>query len=139
MPGIRRILCILVVGCVLVSSSIAYNWNPSNGGAEPVAAFMLTPSSVTLQEGESISLNLSFALEDGPPLSTVVSWDIYASGGKGSLRCASALNDAGQLTATYEAPKDVDVRRHNVTIEARTTWLGKTFLDQVHCVVVPKM
>ncbi|MFO8133281.1 MAG: hypothetical protein R6U10_05045 [Thermoplasmatota archaeon] len=139
MQGIQKALFILVAGCLLASSSIAYNWSSSSGGETPAATLVLSPATVTLQEGESIRLQLSFTIDGGPPLSTAVSWNIYAAGDRGSLHCPSTFNDSGQLTATYEAPADVDVHRHNVTLEARTTWLGNTFLARAQCVVLPRV
>jgi len=139
MQGIQKVLFILSTGFVLAVSSIAYNWSPSTGGETPAARLTLSPAAVTLQEGESARLNLSFTIEGGAPLSTAVSWTIYASGETGMLRSAATINDSGRLTAVYEAPEDVDVRRHNVTIEARTTWLGETFVDRIHCVVIPRL
>jgi hypothetical protein len=139
MKDTQKVLFILVIGIVLASSSIALNWKPSGRGGAPAATFTLTPTTATLHEGESTALKLSFTVNGGAPLSTAVSWSINASGGKGSLRCPTTLNDTGKLAAIYTAPGDVDSRRHNVTIEARTTWLGDSYHARARYAVVPEM
>lgn len=130
-------LVFIVVALGLVVSTIAYNWYHSDSGGDVAGSLELSPATFTLDEGASIQLNLSFAMEDGTPIATAVSWNINASGGTGALRCAAETNASGRLTATYEAPADVDVRSHAVTIEARAVWERETYVARAQGIITP--
>lgn len=138
MDGRQKILLLSVVGLVLLSSVMAYSWHdPGSDPEEPAASLVLSPATITLEENETVELVLSFTAGDGTPISADVSWKINASGGTGEIRCAAATNEAGLLNASYQAPLDVDVRRHNVTIEARAVWKEKTYVARTEGVVTP--
>ncbi|MFO8133180.1 MAG: hypothetical protein R6U10_04515 [Thermoplasmatota archaeon] len=128
---------LFIVILALGAAVIAYNWYApgENGGA--AGSLVLSPDTATLAEGASTELLLSFTDGDGTPISAEISWNINASGGTGAVRCPPETNASGQLNATYDAPADVDVRMHNVTVEARAVWERKTYVARARMVIVP--
>ncbi len=138
MDGRQKILLLSVVGLALLSSVMAYSWHdPGSDREKSAASLVLSPATITLEENETVELVLSFTAGDGTPISADVSWKINASGGTGEIRCAAATNASGLLNATYAAPADVDIRRHNVTIEAHATWNENTYVATAQGVVIP--
>lgn len=137
MDGTRKVVLLSIIGLALVTSVIAYNWQPSHDDDDAAASLVLSPATFTLGEGETTTLTLSFTTEEGAPIIAAVSWTINASGDTGELHYAAETNASGVLNATYKAPADVDVHRHKVSIEAHAVWKGKTYGARTRGVVSP--
>jgi len=137
MDGKQKVLLLVLVILALVTSVLAYNWEPPDGGGETACSLALSPATFTLGEGDTATLSLSFT-EGDMPLSAGVSWNLSATGGTGAIHCEAAeTNMSGMLTASYEAPADVDVRRHMVTVRASATWRGQTYTARAQGVITP--
>ncbi|HDS59460.1 MAG TPA: hypothetical protein ENN54_04120 [Thermoplasmatales archaeon] len=137
-PGALAALALVLT----VALVLAYLWG-GGGEAEEVSATLdISPQKFSLQEGESITLHLSFASSRGLPIAANVSWQLIASGNTGSITYlssanTSATNASGHLQVRYHAPADVNVLSHSVSITAAARWQGTDYVARAEGTVRP--